>query len=652
MPDSSAQNMEFLNKADSALGRDALIAKLTELAQQAGAQFPAMVSSLMNPSQTMGQAQSNNPPNAFTGQVAGAVGNVAAELAVPSSVQLLGGGVPGAGSIVKGELKGKQLVEHIQNKLKNGTTLNAAEATLVNNAKKEAGTVPKASVPVVDTIANTAKSVAVNGYAAGGEVDFSKYKKMHSNDDTTTLHHPAGHQIRIAHSKLSAEHRAKLDALPKFAEGGEVINTDILSMDPKAFEGKPTLEDSNRQFAADLMTAPSGPMPAAAAPVAPEIAPTNINMGAPAMGQQAPLPNQPIQAAPAQNDQIAGLQNEAAAIGAQGKEEMAIAQQQQQKAMDLMAEFQNKTATINQDISNVTHDLMNGHIDPNHFWNSKSDLGKASTAIGLILGGIGGAGTGQENPALKFLNSQIDKDIEAQKANASIKSNLLSHLTQQFGNEKDAMMVMKAMHADVYSAKLAEAAAKSKDPIAKARAQQAIGQIKASSQQLIAGVAAEQSINQALASGAPFDQVSPYMNEKQRDRAVPGWGLAATNEGAKIFNNDTLPNYEASKTGLAQLKQFANTPSSKFSPKDRAMAENLQTQLIGRMRVILTGPGAVNEGEREAMKNVIANPTDFFSVANAEKIGLLESALEKDMEARARQQGLKVPAAMKFKPIK
>lgn len=53
------------------------------------------------------------------------------------------------------------------------------------------------------------------------KIDVSKFQKIDCDDKCTTLQHPNGHQIKIAHKGLSAEMKKELDALPMhLAKGG------------------------------------------------------------------------------------------------------------------------------------------------------------------------------------------------------------------------------------------------------------------------------------------------------------------------------------------------------------------------------------------------------------------------------------------------
>lgn len=53
------------------------------------------------------------------------------------------------------------------------------------------------------------------------KIDFSKFKKIECDDKCTTLQHEGGHELKIAHNKLSKEMKDELDKLPMhLAKGG------------------------------------------------------------------------------------------------------------------------------------------------------------------------------------------------------------------------------------------------------------------------------------------------------------------------------------------------------------------------------------------------------------------------------------------------
>jgi hypothetical protein len=213
-------------------------------------------------------------------------------------------------------------------------------------------------------------------------------------------------------------------------------------------------------------------------------------------------------AAPGMNgvqQQISGIQNQADAESDQGNQELEATKANEQNLASLSDVYNHKLQGLEQERQHIVDDMANGHIDPEHYMNNMNTAGKVSTAIGLMLGGIGSAFLGQKNPAMEYLNKQIDMDVDAQKANMQGKQNLLHAVQQEFGNLQDSTQAMRVIYASKYSNDIAKAAAQSKDPIVQARAEQAIGAIKAQYAPIIQQLALKATVDHGLQTG----QVSP-----------------------------------------------------------------------------------------------------------------------------------------------
>lgn len=371
---------------------------------------------------------------------------------------------------------------------------------------------------------------------------------------------------------------------------------------------------------------------AAAAPV-PEQVP---DYGAPAMPISEP---QPMPAQPVQQPQANPYMQEAYIQGDIARKQANIAQQSIEQQQGIMDQFANTQKQLASQRDAIVKELEMNPVNAERYMQNKSSAGKVSTAIGLILGGIGGGMTGQGNAALDFLNKQIDRDIESQKAGRAAKENLLSSLERQYGNEQVAANMLSSILKTQMAAKIDQAALASGDKLAVARAQQASMQLRAEADKMQAGLARERVASELYARGMnPVDMGIP-VDEKIQGRAVPGYGLANDPELAKKLNTEILPQHESSMQALKQLQGMGRS----VNPAERARAEQLQQILIGRTRLALLGPGAITDAEREIAKNVIANPTAIFQLAASDKLQQLESMLNRDFEARIKGAGLKMP---------
>jgi hypothetical protein len=151
----------------------------------------------------------------------------------------------------------------------------------------------------------------------------------------------------------------------------------------------------------------------------------------------------------------------------------AIAEQQQIKNR-----FDNLFNSQIEQNNALVDQYMNQRIDPMAVWNDRSAPAKVATAIGLILGGIGGGLTRQENPAMKFLQYQIDKSIEGQKMELGRSQNLLTNNLNMYRNMSDAMMQTRAQVAEITARQIERDAAKYGDEVQRALMHQRAGEIR------------------------------------------------------------------------------------------------------------------------------------------------------------------------------
>lgn len=187
------------------------------------------------------------------------------------------------------------------------------------------------------------------------------------------------------------------------------------------------------------------------------------------------------------------------------------------------------------DTENVAKNHMN--INPNALWENKSVPGKVSTALGLILGGIGSGLTGGPNMAMEFLNKQIDRDVQSQQANMNNQSTLLGHNLKLLGNLQDAKLKTKADKYKILEYKVAEIANQFKGPEAEAKKQMLLSQLKAQSAGLLSQIGpgntfmgqpiqpAGEGAQQPGQQGAPQVQTNPELHPILRKHINPDYVL-------------------------------------------------------------------------------------------------------------------------------
>lgn len=165
-------------------------------------------------------------------------------------------------------------------------------------------------------------------------------------------------------------------------------------------------------------TAPTASKPVASAPVKPTLAGAFDRAGV--------NPEPPPEAPPAEPSPQE-LIGEAQANEARAKVTAIAAAQDQQRAIETERQRAFAAAKEHSDAVLAKHAAavdemarVDTSVDPGRYWASRSTGGKIATIAGLILGAFGAGADGQ-NRAAQMLDSAINRDLEAQKAEHTIR---------------------------------------------------------------------------------------------------------------------------------------------------------------------------------------------------------------------------------------
>lgn len=400
------------------------------------------------------------------------------------------------------------------------------------------------------------------------KMDVSKFKKVSSDEKKTVFKHPRGHLIEVAHAPLSPGYRKQLKDLPAYSEGGEVeaqkpktfqnyiddlVNgannqanavSDLAS--GKVNEANKIANAESAQAFAPAAAPVDGPAPASVAPpalasAAPAVDPSAVSAGGGGADFTKSLTG-------ALGQYGAGVDAQAKAEGELGKQQAGILEQQnadmQKLQQETMAQFQNYM----KEADAVAKDVLNGHINPNHYMENLSAGKRVTNAIGLILGGMGAGLTGGENPAAKFIQNQIERDVEAQKANLQNKATLMGHFVRQGESVQNAANLARAFTANIYAAQLEAAAAKSKSPMAMAIAKQTKAEFAMKYAPLLQQAAQQSALNKMAATSpvaaiqlkVPKEMHAEAMKELSEYNKVKAQVQRVAPVMREIFKNTTL----------------------------------------------------------------------------------------------------------------
>ena len=348
------------------------------------------------------------------------------------------------------------------------------------------------------------------------------------------------------------------------------------------------------------------------------------------------LPQVPPKGAPTPDtmhgyqQQIAGAQQQAQAESAIGKTQETVLKGQalgQQKVMD---DYQQHFNALNAERQALTHDILNKHIDPNHYLGSMSTGQRIGTALSLLAGGIGAGLTGGPNQALQMLNSQIDRDIEAQKAAIGQKETLLSANMRQYGNLKDATDMTKIMMHDIASTQLQQAVASQASPAAQARAKQITGALEMQTAPMMQQLSMRRMLQsgQGAAQQDPASYV-PFVVPADRQKDVLHEIGQAQNA---IQNSDAMMKHfdEATKENTVggRASRLGFTP-----PSILAMRASM-------LPIIHDAEGRVNEFEQKTTSDLEPKPGDKESTIAAKRQALQQFLQQKAAAPNAKAFGI------------
>jgi hypothetical protein len=340
----------------------------------------------------------------------------------------------------------------------------------------------------------------------------------------------------------------------------------------------------------------------------------NINVGgqpaqqAPAsiFGQQEPQVQAP-QTQPAQSNPGLMNPNQTANVPQAVRQEQALAPQQ--AAIDTakgqaMANVekgynQQRTAIAQQDAEHIqdlqqhTDDFakyMNDNpINLNHWAESRSSAQKVSTAAALFLGGFQGGinGSGQ-NPALDFINKQIDRDIDAQKSRAEQQKSIYGAYNHLYDNENIATNLAKASMLDIYNHQVQQVAQKLATPQAQLNAK--MFQIKTAQEkaQLLRDASQDPGIDSAYQRSQQLTK-QPQLSSKEQEALA----VSNKNYGPQNLNNG-LPIYHI-LTPDADNRVKYQLPLDPFAKNN---IDKIQNQVTAAQQVekLLNGPSGNGVG--------------------------------------------------------
>ena len=455
-------------------------------------------------------------------------------------------------------------------------------------------------------------------------LNLSTFKKTSENPQSVTMTHKDGHKLVMAKHGLDPLHRKQLEKLPLHLDQGGAASLDEST----------TVADEDR----DIAKAP-GITDTAPQSVAPQSTPassgasgdwTPADPADKAVDQEDAQASTPAAGIPASG--LPGMPNTGNTdFIAQGNRAIREKQAVDSQLASSQAELETKNIAAQQDNmaagqkfsqdyqahqQEFMQDYANNHIDPKHYQESMSSGAKAGAAIDLFLGGLGSAFTHQGNPALDFLNKQIDRDIGAQESRVGQQKTLLEANQNLYHDGLLAQNATRAQMNDIYSHQMQLAAAKLGTPQAKAAADMAT----ANWQRENYGLAQQNQIRAAVMHGLQNggQGVTPL--------ALETAGYIPKGEGVKEQQS-----LDAQKTAITGAKDIFNqydkeqTTGNLLNPESARRVDALNGQLVNTVMNASASKRLNEPAIEHEMQPFMIKTTDDRATRQAKLNGVLNA---------------------------
>jgi len=308
-----------------------------------------------------------------------------------------------------------------------------------------------------------------------------------------------------------------------------------------------------------------------------------------------------------------GLKQQEQAIKAQMDAEVARAQAMEQvqaeQALKMRAMEQEATKQVAEHqmlADQAAQDVLNAKVDPNRYWKGQGVAQAATSIVGLILGSIGAANTGQ-NSVVPLIDKAIDRDIEAQKMELGKKQNFLSYMLQRGHDLQSGIQFRKAFMMDVFAAQLQSTAAKAESPIIRAKGEQLAAQLK------IQGAQIRQQAALNDVQIASFNASRRLAEQQRRDAiealAVPlpdGRTVYARDKDALKDVRDAADAYGQAKSNLDELLAFRKKYGAEKMPSEELAAAKVTAAMLQQNIRKLGAYGAHDKGAQEALNRILS----------------------------------------------
>lgn len=358
-------------------------------------------------------------------------------------------------------------------------------------------------------------------------------------------------------------------------------------------------------------------------------------------------PYKGINVAAGYNKAIAGYQNQGAAEADVAKAQLPHMQQYKEDTDAILTTMQANQEEHAMDVDNTVKAMKD--IDPQRYLRDMPGGQRISTAIGLILGGIGGGLTHQENPAMRLLMNAIDKDVDSQKTNLGKQNDILRAYESKYKDKQMALEMYRATRSQQLADQLKTEALKKGDALSASRADIATGPLMVERDKALREANMQRMMMGAMNSSNPeatmgvMRMMNPERAKEMESRFVPGAGFASIPVPQEARKEITLRKNFDDK--MKQLESFSIKHQG--TVMDRAVVNTGKTMAADAQnaaRAAMDG-GVWKPGEQSFINTLVAeDPTAFFAnIRTLPKYKAMRSTNASSLGNLYKNYGLKAP---------
>ncbi len=330
-------------------------------------------------------------------------------------------------------------------------------------------------------------------------------------------------------------------------------------------------------------------------------------------------------------------------------------QEQQDKYAETYQAEQGKRAA---EIDRLDNELATAKIDPDRAWKRKNVAESLFSVLALGLGGFaeGFSGGAVKNRAFEMMQAQIDRDIDAQKADIANqretiagKRSLYSMARERF---QDAEMAAHYTKAQMW--KQAEKAAQlyagdAASKMTRAKAEEAASRFGEQKELAVIGLRTRAELLNQQAAAARAAAAIPHADKatpEMLSRYIPGLNAFASDKDTRDKIVKLQTDQQAIDRALARMQEIrANGSSGNPWSADRAEYEALQSFIVPRLNV-MAGQGAISAEDAARVAKGLPDPALFSFDSNAVKAIETTRRLIKDSADQFIRNSVRVPAAL------